>query len=172
MLEILVKRAEDLSQEENTQLDETSNLAFAGLGSEDLCWSDSEWFVLGKLDGRIVSIVGILFRDIRVGDAMVSICGVGGVATHPDYQRQGFAGKLMQRAGEFMKNERKAAFGLLVCESKRIPFYGGFGWQPINSSMFFECRGEHRRYEGPVMVLMLSDQPWPEGDVDLQGGPW
>lgn len=172
MFEILIKRAEELTTDENNQLDVASSLAFAGSGAEDLCWSDSEWFVLGKVDGQIVSIVGILYRKIRVGETIILVGGIGGVATHPDFQRRGYAGKLVQRAGEFMLNEVKAPFGLLICEPKRMPFYDSFGWQPVQAPMFFHCRGERRLYEGPVMFLTLSGGSWPDGELDLLGGPW
>lgn len=172
MFEILVKRASELFSDEDSQLDEVSNLAFADSISEDLCWSNSEWFLLGKLDGLIVSIVGILSREIHVGSEVVLVGGIGGVATHPRFQRQGYAGKLMERAGHFMRYELKVPFGLLVCEPKRMHFYKTFGWEPMSAPMFFECNGDRRRYEGPVMILRLSDNLWPEGEVDLLGGPW
>jgi len=172
MFEILVKRSEDLTAEEDAQLDETSQLAFAGSGAEDLCWSNSEWFLLGKFAGRVVSIVGILYREIRVGDGVVIVGGVGGVATHPEFQRRGFAGMLMQRAGALMGDEGKVSFGLLNCAPERMRFYGSFGWQPLQASMFFYCHGERRLYNGPVMILPISGEPWPDGEVDLMGGPW
>jgi GNAT superfamily N-acetyltransferase len=172
MLEVTVKRAEDVAAEESQALDEASRLAYAGDGAEDLCWSDSQWFVLGKLDGRVVSLVGILERTILVGDREVLVGGVGGVATHPEYQRRGYAGELMRRTGDFMRDTLGLPYGLLNCSPHRVPFYGSFGWEEMTAPMYFHCRGQRMLMDGPVMILRISGEAWPKGDVDLRGGPW
>lgn len=172
MFEVALKRAADLSKEEDAQVDSASGLAFAGESSDDLGWSDCEWFALGVLDGQIVSVVGILYREVLVGEQKVAVGGIGGVATHPDYQQRGYAGQLLERSAQFLREELKVPFGLLVCAPKRIHYYGRFGWQVMNAPMYFIHKEERRLFEGPVMILPLGEAEWPGGDVDLQGGPW
>ena len=172
MFEVMVKAAAELSPVESAQVEEVGGLAFSGDSMEDLGWSRAEWFVLGKLDGRVVSQAGILKRGILTGGQPVMVGGVGGVATHPDFQRQGYAGEVMKAAGIFMREKLGAAFGLLVCSEKRVPYYAKFGWQPMTAPMYFAFRGGKRRFHDPVMILPLLQNEWPQGDVDLQGGPW
>lgn len=172
MLEILIKRAGELTEMENDQIDEAASLAYAGLPAPDYCWSDSEWFVLGKLEGKVVSLFGILCRDVLVGGNTVRLAGVGGVATHPDYQKKGFAGQLLERGAIFMRDQLQVPFGLLVCSEERTAYYAKFGWQPMNAPLYFTCRGERLLLDSPVMILPFLDDPWQEGEVDLQGGPW
>lgn len=172
MLEVAEKSVEELTRGEKNQVDEITNLAFAADVSEDLCWSSPERYILGKIDDRVVSVVGILYRQIHVGEKLVWIIGVGGVATHPDFQRRGYSSSLMRKAGDVIRGEKKVSFGLLVCGSHRVAFYGRFGWQLMNAKMYFECRGERRLYKETVMIFSSSKESWPDGEVDLLGGPW
>ncbi len=201
MFEIFIKAIDAITPEENAQIDETSSLAYSApdggmaegnppaseaaspSGSapeggqapedgDDIEWSNPSWWVMGRLDGRIVSLVGVLTREIQVGGQAVLVSGIGGVATHPDYQRRGLAGALMQRAAVFMREELHAPFGLLVCSDHRVHYYAKFGWQLLRSPMLFDHREKKDVFEGNVMVLPLADIPWPEGTVDLRGLPW
>ncbi len=179
MFDIFIKRAGTLTADESAQANEADSLAYSapdgGLAVEDINhidWADPFWYVLGRLDGRIVSMVGVLTRKIRVGQQVITVAGVGGVATHPDYQRRGLAGQLMQRAADFMRDELRVPFALLVCSDLRVHYYAKFGWQLIGSQMRFDYQGKKRTFKDNVMVLSLAGESWPEGTVDLCGNPW
>ncbi len=196
MFEIYIKPIDALTPEENAQVDEASSLAYAapdgGMGgpapdgvpapqakpeaepedSDDVEWANPFWWVLGRLDGRIVSLVGVLTRQIQAGGQAIMVAGVGGVATHPDFQRRGLAGELMQRAAVLMRDELRVPFGMLVCSDHRVHYYAKFGWQLIKSPVLFERHGKQDVFEGNVMVLPLAGIPWPEGTVDICGKPW
>lgn len=172
MLDVIIKAAADLTEEERRQVDETSALAYAGDDAEDKGWSDSQWMVLGKLNGQVVSLAGLLVREVKVGQQVVKVGGVGGVATHPRFQNRGFAAQVLRRAAEYLRDVLGASFGLLVCSPMRVSYYARAGWQPMTAELFFEQLGARRRFEGPAMVLRLSDATWPDGVVDLCGGPW
>ena len=88
--QIVVRHSENLTEDENQQIEEVDHLAFAGGPADDFDWASPEWFVIGKLAGRVVSIVGILKRRIQVGDTSLVVGGVGGVATHPEKSAPGF----------------------------------------------------------------------------------
>jgi len=45
----------------------------------------------------------IVDRTIRVGGQSLSVAGIGGVATHPEFRRQGFTEILMKTALEQMR---------------------------------------------------------------------
>jgi GNAT superfamily N-acetyltransferase len=102
----------------------------------------------------------------------MTVAGIGGVATHPDYQRRGLAGTLMQRAAEYMQDELRVPFGLLVCSDLRVDYYAKLGWQLLKAPVLFDRHGKKDTFEGNVMVLPLAGILWPEGTVDLCGTPW
>jgi GNAT superfamily N-acetyltransferase len=178
MLTITIKKVSELTAEEDARVDEVARLAYSapngGLNeqADDIEWSDSDWLILGWLEGQIVSLVGVLYREVQVNQQIIPVGGVGGVATHPGYQRRGLAGQLMERTELFLRDELKVPFGLLVCSDLRVPYYRKFGWQLIADPMVFEWHGTKRVFHENTMVLPLNDQPWPRGTVDLCGKPW
>ena len=161
----------DINGNENREIEEVDQLAFTG-PEDEFNWSSSEWYATGKLAGRIVSIVGILKRRVQVGEIMLEVGGIGGVATHPDYQRLGFGSAVLQGAAEFMRHELQVEFGLLVCDPDMVTFYSKLGWQIAHSEMVFNFQGSKHVFQGITMVLPLGARPWPEGKIDLCGFPW
>jgi GNAT superfamily N-acetyltransferase len=97
---------------------------------------------------------------------------VGGVATHPDWQHRGLASQVLRAAEVLMRDELKVPFGLLICEEKTQPVYRHCGWQAVALSLLFFQDGQRRTLETSVMVLPLSERPWPPGEIDLLGLPW
>jgi hypothetical protein len=172
MYTIEIKPAAELTEEEHTQMAEIDRLAFAGQPGEDLEWSDSDWVVLGRMDGRLVSQLGIVCRNVRVGDTVVPVGGVGGVATHPDFVRRGFAGQNLTLTTDFLRDRLGVQFGLLICAPERTAYYGKFGWLSMTAPMYFEFKGGQRLFDAPVMILPLGSACWPDGAVDLCGKPW
>jgi GNAT superfamily N-acetyltransferase len=128
--------------------------------------------VLGKIAGGIVSVVGILKRRIQVGEIILEVGGIGGVATHPDHQRHGFASALLRGAAEFIREDLHIEFGLLFCDHDKITFYSKLGWQVVEAEMTMEIHGKKQVFDGIALVLPLGARPWPEGTIDLCGHPW
>jgi GNAT superfamily N-acetyltransferase len=178
MLVITIKRAADLNAEEDARIDEVAHLAFSspdgGLSAQgqDIEWADSDWLTLGRLDGEIVCLAGVLYREVLVNQQVIPVGAVGGVATHPDYQRRGLAGQLMERLTSFLRDELKVPFGLLVCSDLRVHYYNKFGWRLLEDPMLFDWHGTKRVFTENTMALPLGDQPWPRGIVDVCGKPW
>jgi len=170
-LQIIIRHSENLSEKENREIEEVDHLAFTG-PPDDIDWASPELFVVGKLAGQVVSIVGILKRRIRVGETFLDIGGVGGVATHPDYQRRGFGTALLQRAAVFMQTEIGLDFGMLFCDQNMVSFYSKLGWQAAQAEVVFDFHGTKRLFRGETMLLVLGEQPWPSGSIDLRGTPW
>jgi GNAT superfamily N-acetyltransferase len=155
-------------------IDQLDHLAFAGEVAEEdpIEWADSDWMVLGRVDGVIVTQLGLLKREIRVGTVLVPVGGVGGVATHPARQHRGFSTALLRAAAQFMQTELNVSFGLLVCADESQPFYAHLGWKTIATELWFTGKEKRRRLQTPVMILPLSKHDWPEGEIDLCGLPW
>ena len=81
------------------------------------------------VDKRVVATLRIWERRMRVGSSIVTMGGIGGVCTHPDYRGLGYATALMQNAIEYMQT---ANYDIGVLFSI-IPgkFYGNLGWTSL-----------------------------------------
>jgi GNAT superfamily N-acetyltransferase len=173
-LQIEFIRTSQVSKDIQKIIDQVDQLAFDGLGAEENTneWSSSDWMVLGRVEEELVTQLCLLSREIRVGDVPVVIGGVGGVATHPAWQGHGLASTLMRAAAQFMRTDMNVPFGLLICAQKTQPFYARLGWQTVAEELWFTEHEQRRTMQTPVMVIPLSDQNWPEGEIDLCGLPW
>jgi aminoglycoside 2'-N-acetyltransferase I len=166
-------RASLVSPVTQALIDGLDHLAFAENADEDVeGWADPDWMVLGRIDGELVTQLGLLKRVIQVGGVKLVVGGVGGVATAPAWQRQGLSTALLRASGEFLQNELSVPFGLLVCGVEMQRFYGRLGWQTIATELLFSLNNKSRHMDTIVMILPLSDQAWPEGEIDLCGSPW
>jgi len=160
----------------NRRIDALDHLAFSNIVSEaqvsGIDWSSHDWMELGWLDDELISQLCLLKREISVGAERVWVAGIGGVATHPRWQRQGLASQLMRAAEKYMHAEIGVPFGLLVCADETRPFYEKNAWKLVASELAFIQNNEPRMLKTCVMVLPLSDQPWPSGKINLCGLPW
>lgn len=171
-LHITIKPGDSLSEEEWRQVDRVSEAAYAGDTSE-LTWADEQnWVVMGSLDGLIVSCLILIERTGKIDEQPVRLGGVGGVATHPDAQRKGYARQVMLAAADFMRDQLKVEFGLLVCSVELAGYYGRMGWQSVDGLLFADQPEGKTRLDMPVMVLPCGDKKWPDGSIDLCGLPW
>jgi predicted N-acetyltransferase YhbS len=91
---------------------------------------------------RPVSSVQIFTKRIRLRGETVLLGGIGSVATHPDYERNGIATRLLRLAIEEMKR-RGMALSLLF--TGRISFYERLDWVQIPCPMWAVHRGESER---------------------------
>src|SRR5215207_10039159 len=76
--------------------------AVANWSGNHLDWSNVEWCVrVFDEAGAQVSYAGVLVRDATLDGGPVRVGGIGGVRTHPDARRRGYAALAMRRAVEF-----------------------------------------------------------------------
>lgn len=177
MLEIRFLPVDQVSPELDRAIDTLDHLAFAGQTDDDpefasIEWGSPEWMVLGLLHGELVSQLCLHKREISVGAQRVWVAGVGGVATHPAWLRRGFASQVLRATETFMRDELKVPFGLLVCADETQPVYARCGWHTISQALVFIQDGQPRILETCVMILPLTGQPWPTGEINLLGLPW
>jgi predicted acetyltransferase len=57
------------------------------------------------LDGKLISVVGVYPLQTRVLDKEINFCTVGNVATHPDYEGNGYMNILLNKAMEIVNEE-------------------------------------------------------------------
>jgi len=176
-LQIRFLDADTKSPQLNQMVEDLDKLAFVDDDPNEpilkgIEWSSSDWMGLAMLGDQLVAQLGILKREILVGDQSITVAGVGGVATHPDWQKRGFASQLLQAAQIFMCDALKVPFGLLVCGEETEHFYANCGWKRVAQALHYHQNGQLRMLPSIVMILPLSDQVWPEGEIDLCGLPW
>ena len=61
--------------------------------------------------------------------------GLSEVVTHPDYQNQGLASKLIKKVAEYI-NEQQGDISIFTCERKRVSLYTRGGWKEIKGACF------------------------------------
>lgn len=98
------------------------------------CHSNMENMRIIKVDRRVVSHVGIFPAEITVGETVLKIGGIGGVGTHPDHRRQGYAGRLLMDSVAKMDAE---GYDLSILWAGMLDYYRKFGW---------ECGGSEHHY--------------------------
>jgi len=173
--EIVHKNLEELTPPELEEMNEVDLLAFYEEDGDEDWWQD--WAsptirFLGKENGRVVSTVGLIRREIVVGGIPYRIGGVGGVATRPDKQQLGYAGRLLAESTRFMKNDPWYQYAMLFCDPKRIPYYQKSGYAQITNPLYVRRESDRHLFPDPCMALELREYPFPIGEVDCMGLPW
>jgi GNAT superfamily N-acetyltransferase len=141
-------------------------------GHVPYAWAQQPWRCLAKIDGELVGHLSIVKRTVVAGSAVVDVGGIGGVTTHQQWRRRGVAGALLARAAQFMHEELRVPFGLLICRPAVADVYASRGWHAVPGETHFEQPSGTVTYPGLTMTLRLQRDRWPSGDVDLQGLPW
>jgi GNAT superfamily N-acetyltransferase len=135
-------------------------------------WANPSWMILGRLDGLLVSQLCLLKREILVGGKKVETAGVGGVATHPDWQRKGFAKQLMHYTETILRNELQCPFALLLCDGMPCSIYRNAGWKDAAEYIVYREDRISYPFKTNVMVFETSKSTFPQGEIDLCGLPW
>ena len=177
-LQIKFLAENQVSEELQSEVNALDALAFSSVdqneepGFAGVEWASHDWMELGFMGDQLVSQLCLLKREIRVGETPTWVAGIGGLATDPKWQKQGFALQLLLKAKGFMKNQMGVPFGLLICSDVMQPYYARNGWKKVAQSLRYVQSGAHRVLTTCVMILPLDDQDWPAGEIDLCGLPW
>lgn len=109
-----------------------------------------------KVDGRIVSHVGIFPLKMKVGRAEIMMGGIGGVATLQEFRGRGFMTKLMNYAIDKM---RKEGYPISILWGDRQR-YGHFG---------YEMAGKYPLFKISTRSLEIEWKPQKVGIVRYRG---
>jgi GNAT superfamily N-acetyltransferase len=168
-LTLEIKPENDLSPERKAALDEMFNREF---GRDPLVYAGAGWYAMGILDGSLVGRVGILTREISVGQELLQVGGICGVVTTPEYRGRGIASALLEDSVALVRNRLRLPFALLTCRLKLEAFYQRLGWKTVDGQTVFTQPDGVRTCKGLTMVLECGPRAWPEGPIDLRGLPW
>lgn len=166
-----IKTVRDLTLEEEDEIYKLLAAAFEA-DISTWTWTPEDWRVLVRVDNRIVSHVSIVERTCLVKGQSVKVGGVGGVGTLPERRGQGLASLAMKQTADFLINQLKVDFGVLLCGNDLVPYYQRLGWRMIDDPVFFEEPAGRLQCDCPVMYLPGIKPYWPSGIVDVRGNPW
>jgi GNAT superfamily N-acetyltransferase len=165
-----------IPQTEHQEIDELDHIAYQSVaeleGAGSIAWASSQWMGLGRLEDQLIVQLGCLQRKIRVAGTPIRVAGIGGVATHPDFQQRGYASQLMHATAEFIHQELQIPFGLLICDGRPCQLYQKLGWLRVADYLIYQQNGLRLKLNTSVMVLNLMDRLFPAGEIDLCGVPW
>ena len=176
-LDISLATVADFSDDERTELQQLGDAVYppevrAGMPGMKREWSYATWGIRGRLDGQLVAYVGTITRNVTLDGRSLTIGGIGGVKTHPDFRRKGYAGQCLDAANEFF-DDQGVEFALLVCLPHLIEYYGKFGYNPFNGTMHVTQFGEPEvfSFNQPLVRSVRIEAPT-DGELNLHGAPW
>jgi GNAT superfamily N-acetyltransferase len=135
-------------------------------------WRSADYYVLLYIDGKVVGRLGMLNTKVSVGNQIIRVGGIGGVATKPEFRHRGVASAMLSRAAEFMKSDLGVEFGFLLCRHEVSPVYAKLGWITVAGPTKFTRAGVTAIYPNDTMILPLVRNDWPPGPIDMLGLPW
>ena len=172
-LQLEIKATDALTAEEHAYIASWMRQVWGSTDAANYKWSESDWHIVGRIDGKPVTHVEIVERIGTVNGQPVKLGGIGGVTTLPEWRRCGFASTALQRAATFMREELRVEFGLLICEREMVPLYRRLWWEIADAPLVFEqSSGKTSFPEAVAMVLPCSGKEFPRGVIDLCGLPW
>ena len=134
---------------------------------------DTPWRILLWDGDRLASHVGLLEREIAVGDEPVTVAGIRSVMTLPAARGRGYASRAVATAHDFIAAELPSSeFALLICLDTRVPLYRRLGYEVVpEPTVWIQPTGPALN---PIntMVRPIRGRAWPSGQVDLRGLPW
>ena len=123
--------------------------------------------------GGVAAQMGVEFRVIRVGEAVVRTFGVVDLCVRVSQRSRGLAGRLLAEVAGLARS-CGMAFIVLFADDDRL--YARNGWARVANRCSWVSIEDHvtlglARHEdtGAMMVKALGEHAWPDGDVDLLG---
>ena len=166
-----------LCSDDDAAIGQLLDLAFTALGDDG--YHGRSFYkqrhhqrIIARKEGQIIGHIALLFREIRIGVRRTPIIGLAEVGTHPDYQGQGVASKLLK---ETMRQSGQSLAQFIVLFGTH-PIYARHGFVHMQNVLRYvvmdDCQ-THRiitRVDDALAVLPLSNVIWdPAAEVDLLG---
>lgn len=122
----------------------------------------------------LIGHAGLDHRVIRLGDSVTRITGIIDLCVDPSYWHVGRGSALLQFA-ELLARRGQSEFMILFAD--RADLYSRNGYQPIEPAVVtwlaIDERSSHsmqrRDFSGTFMAKAISENPFPQGEIDLLG---
>lgn len=139
----------------------------------DIDWSHAEHWVLGYRDGVLVGSAGVHRRDGQFDGKTVTIAGIGGVKTHPDHQKRGYASAILDNTQALIDETISPDFSLIFVETHNRGFYEKRGWRVFEGKVMVEQHTGYLAFPDKGTMVRDGTKAAPRsGTIDLQGKPW
>ena len=125
------------------------------------------WSIMVKVDQRVVTHAGMLYRVIQVGDTRVPVGGLSTVMTLPESRGHGYARAVLAKAAAFVGVWLWAPFAVVLCPRGETGFYKHLGWRvAANAPVWCDQPGGRVQLTEEVAVYLScqGDAAWPHGD--------
>ena len=131
---ISVVHTSDLEPEVLRAARRVVDLAFAGeFGDDDWDHALGGVHAVATSDGAVVGHASVVQRQLVLEGRAHRVGYVEGVGVHPDHQRRGIAGRLMDRIEHVIRHGYE--FGALGASEAGKPLYQRRGWVPWNGPL-------------------------------------
>ena len=114
-----------------------------------------------KDNGKIVAHIGLFPREVMVGNNVLRVGGIGGVATDPEYRARGLMRSLIEFCITKMQRE-DYAFSVLGGARQR---YANFGWEFGGAELIFYLTSRSLEWKG---VKPVSGKQYKGDTNDLE----
>jgi len=122
-------------------------------------WFKPEYTRVVEEDGRLVSLVQIVRREVRVGCSTLVMGGIANVGTIPAYRGRGFSSAAMKSSVEVMAADGMH-FGMLWTGIN--PFYERLGWATVRlTASTAKLKRRLPRFSTPYHVRAYRDDDAP-----------
>jgi len=124
--------------------------------------------------GVVLGHIGVVLREILCGGVPMTVAGVGNVAVSPEKRGTGLSQRLESAAMQ-EAHRRRVSFAILFCVPQLERLYSSMGWTThVASVVLQDAQGRPAAIpdKNIMMVKQLGPEPFPAGDVDLQGRDW
>lgn len=124
------------------------------------------WYLEDK--NKIIAHVAVHEKEILNKQKLIKIGGVAEVFVLPDYRKMGLAKLLLEKAHQWMENN-KIPFSMLFGKPK---IYRSSGYFVIeNEIRYFDYQEKkwHCEKIPDAMAKLITGKKWPDGKIDIQG---
>ncbi len=126
---------------------------------------DPELSLVAEADGEVIGHALFQIHHVRVGGEMLKAAALAPIAVHPDFQKRGAGGMLMEEG-----HKRAAAKGCqFVFLLGHTGYYPRFGYQ---TGMFGACHIKLKRSELPASEYKAEERRVEAGDLPELTAMW